>query len=585
MVSGTTIRRRYRRLSAINIFTALVLSVVCALVAGNLADDAMRVRLHAAANETLAVQTEALVGLLDTHRLLPALLSHRPDVQELFVRRDDPAAQDEARRIAARAVGYSGAMEVTFLYPDGTLMTDGVGAAQDRIDPDSSLISVALEGRLGREIRTLDNGKRAYVFTSAVRKDGRNVGIIAVYVSIEEVESTWSLSTNPIIAVDSGNQIVISNRPEWRQEPLATILPDEAGSFRATRGRKVIDYLAVSRDLPLLGWTLYVLTDLAPARAAGAFWAALTALGCIAIAVTAQALINRQNANEQRTRRNRATSLRLERIVRDRTKALIQTNATLEDEIEERREANRQLQKAQNELIQTGKLAALGQMSTALAHEYNQPLSAVKSYAENALTYLERKRIPEAAENIRLISELTDRMAEISRHLKNFARRPNPTYAAVPVDKVVADSLSVAASRIRSDGADVDTTGVAPNLWVRAGHVRLQQVLVNLVLNALDAMQGQPRPTITIAATLMGGRVNLTVADKGRGIAPDVIDQIFDPFFTTKEVGRGLGLGLSISYNIIKDFGGQLSAANQPEGGALFTISLEEGGKNREAAE
>ena len=224
-------------------------------------------------------------------------------------------------------------------------------------------------------------------------------------------------------------------------------------------------------------------------------------------------------------------------------------------------------------------------MSTALAHEYNQPLSAVKSYAENALTYLERKRIPEAEENIRLISELTDRMAEISRHLKNFARRPNPTYAAVPVDKVVADALSVAASRIRSDGADVDTTGVAPNLWVRAGHVRLQQVLVNLVLNALDAMQGQPRPTITIAATLVGDRVNLTVADKGSGIAPDVIDQIFDPFFTTKEVGRGLGLGLSISYNIIKDFGGQLSATNQPEGGALFTISLEVGEKNREAAE
>ena len=346
MVSGTTIRRRYRRLSAINIFTALVLSVVCALVAGNLADNVMRVRLCAAANETLAVQIEALVGLLDRHRLLPALLSRRPDVQELFVRRDDPAAQDEAHRIAARAVGYSGAMEVSFLYPDGTLMTDGVGTAQDRIDPGSSLISVALEGRLGREIRTLDNGKRAYVFTSAVRKDGRNVGIIAVYVSIEEVESTWSLSTNPIIAVDSSNRIIISNRPEWRQEPLATILPDAAGSFRATRGSKVIDYLAVSRDLPLLGWTLYVLTDLAPARTAGAFWAALTALGCIAIAMTMQALINRQNANEQRTRRNRATSLRLERIVRDRTKALIQTNATLEDEIEERREANRQLRKA-----------------------------------------------------------------------------------------------------------------------------------------------------------------------------------------------------------------------------------------------
>jgi two-component system C4-dicarboxylate transport sensor histidine kinase DctB len=280
----------------------------------------------------------------------------------------------------------------------------------------------------------------------------------------------------------------------------------------------------------------------------------------------------------ERIARQHDQQAELEARVRDRTRDLDTANARLRAEVEERRTAEHQLRRTQAELVQAGKLAALGQMSAALSHEFNQPLAAVKSYADNAGTFLDRGRIEEARDNVGRISAMADRMAAISKHLRNFARRPQEKIGPVPLGAAIADALDLMQARIGKAGADVVYSSATPEVWVLGGRVRLQQVIVNLIGNALDAMGERAQKVVEIDVVTDGteteGTCRVDVRDYGPGLSEDALAQAFDPFFTTKSPGHGLGLGLSISYNIVRDFDGRLSAANHPDGGAIFTVSL-----------
>jgi two-component system C4-dicarboxylate transport sensor histidine kinase DctB len=265
----------------------------------------------------------------------------------------------------------------------------------------------------------------------------------------------------------------------------------------------------------------------------------------------------------------------LEARVAARTRDLDAANRQLLQEVDERRRTENRLRQTQADLVQAGKLAALGQMSAALSHEFNQPLAAVKSYAENARTFLERGRLDEVASNITHISKMADRMAKISQHLRNFARRPQDQLRPISLHGVISDALALMQPRLsRDDAKVVIVPSDVEDIWVTAGQVRLQQVLVNLISNALDAMQDCTHPQMDLSVAHTDGMVCVSLRDYGPGIDDAVRDQIFDPFVTTKAPGHGLGLGLSISYNIVHDFGGTLTATNHPMGGAIFTVTL-----------
>lgn len=214
-------------------------------------------------------------------------------------------------------------------------------------------------------------------------------------------------------------------------------------------------------------------------------------------------------------------------------------------------------------------------MSAALSHELNQPLAATRTYADNAGILIGRGRIDEAREAVGRIASLVDRMASISRHLRNFARKPNQKLGPVPLDEAVRDTLEIVAWRLKAAGAElaVDLGPAVP--VVHAGPVRLQQVLVNIITNAADAVEGLPDRRIELRARPDGERVRIAIADRGPGVPEAIAGRIFDPFFSTKGVGKGLGLGLSISYNIIKDFGGSLTVARRADGGTVATIVLD----------
>jgi len=284
-------------------------------------------------------------------------------------------------------------------------------------------------------------------------------------------------------------------------------------------------------------------------------------------------ILRRRRLNERMSAQREARQ-ELEKQVRLRTHDLNQTNVKLMSEVNERKAAEEELRKTQADLVQAGKLAALGQMSAALSHELNQPLGAAKSYADNAAAYLDRDNKEQARDNVTRISSLIDRMAAIAKHLRNFARKPNEKLSSVPVATVINDALEILNQRVKTVGAKVSVDLPSNELWVVGGQVRLQQVLVNLISNGLDSIEAAKIKKIEISAEKTNGNVIIRVRDFGPGIKPEAVGQIFDPFFSTKGVGKGLGLGLSISYNIIRDFDGKLTAQNHHEQGAVFTIEL-----------
>ncbi|WNJ99341.1 ATP-binding protein [Thalassospiraceae bacterium LMO-JJ14] len=232
------------------------------------------------------------------------------------------------------------------------------------------------------------------------------------------------------------------------------------------------------------------------------------------------------------------------------------------------------LAETQAELVQAGKLAALGQLSAGVAHELNQPLAAIRSYAHNAHRLMEKGNADAATDTIGRISKLVDRMAGTVDHLRNLARRPSPDIETVNLSKVTNDALQLMDSRIRDAGIDVVNRLMTDAIQVRAETIRLEQVLINLIGNAIDAMEEQPVRRLVISAEESGNTVTLMLEDSGAGIAEETLEKIFEPFFTTKEQGQGVGLGLAISYNIIKDFGGSVRASSARGGPTVFRIAL-----------
>ncbi len=558
---------------------------------------------------TLDLATQILRGALSRTEALPALLAERPILAQLLRDPDNsglvPFVNEQLRQTAL-------SLDLSDVY---LMDRDGLTIAASSYRTDRSFVgrsftyrpyfTDALAGGLGRfHALGTTSGERGYFFAAPVIDGTEITGVLAVKFTLDAFEATWADSASTIIVQDSSNVIFMSDRPEWhfrtlgpvpevaleaiattRQYPIARLTPlparraalGETGydliRFPAAEGGEVF---VMQTDLvAAAGWRVSILSPAAPARTQALTALGIAALAVLALMLTAAAIWQRRIRLIERLARQEEDQARLEARVRERTRDLNTANAQLRDEVEERARTEAQLRKTQAELVQAGKLAALGQMSAALSHEFNQPLAAVKAYADNAEAFLGLGRTEEAGENIRLISNMADRMASISKHLRNFARRPLDRTGPVPMLAVVEDALELMRPRLQGARATLEYAPPEAELWVTGGRVRLQQVIVNLIGNALDAMDGSSRPEIALTLDTEGARCRLSVRDHGPGLSEEALVQAFDPFFTTKAPGQGLGLGLSISYNIVRDFNGRLTAANHAEGGAVFTVELD----------
>jgi two-component system C4-dicarboxylate transport sensor histidine kinase DctB len=266
---------------------------------------------------------------------------------------------------------------------------------------------------------------------------------------------------------------------------------------------------------------------------------------------------------------------KLETRVNERTQELTEANVLLRKEIEDRKRVELALRNTRSELVHTAKMAALGQMSAGISHELNQPLAAIRSYSDNGLLFLKKNRLKEAMWNLEQISELTERMAQIGVQLKQFARKTSGQLSKVPLHGVIDGALEILSPLIRKSDVWIKVVIDPQDLNVCANHVLLQQVIVNLVSNAIHAVEGMPQQEIKIRGYRQEGKVWLSVADSGPGISPEHLPHIFEPFFTTKQSGQGLGLGLTITERILHEMNGEIRVGEN-EGGAKFLCILEE---------
>ncbi|MDW9520098.1 two-component sensor histidine kinase [Sinorhizobium meliloti] len=568
------------------------------------------------ANTALRLAVAALNGHLNRYQALPALIADHDDVKELVTRPRDRRLRGAVNSYLKEINELLKSSDIYVITPDGnTIAASNYDGPTSFVGENFSYRPYFQDALKGDQSRFYALGttslKRGYYFGAPIRVGGEIRGVIVFKVDIETIEASWQGGEYRIFVSDPEGIIFMSGNPAWLYAGILPLTPDRLARTEGSRryadarlrplpavqselsGHRLLrvsegserEYLALSHYMPEADWTVNVLTDTASVRTqALTTVAAVMLLLCLA-ALAIAIIIQRRTRLRERILMQEQAQEELERRVEERTADLARVNSQIEAEIAERRLTEQQLRQTQADLIQAGKLAGLGQMSAALSHEFNQPLAAAKTYADSAALLIERGRTAEASDNIRRISGLIDRMASISRHLRNFARKPNEKLGPVRLDEVVRDTLEIVETRLKAAGAEMDID-IGDELAVLAGSVRLQQVLVNVISNAADAVEGLDDRKLSVRAWREGGRAVLTVRDRGAGVAPAVAQRIFDPFYTTKGVGRGLGLGLSISYNIIKDFGGSLTVSNHSEGGAVFRIELALAGETgQEAAE
>ncbi|MCJ8238030.1 sensor histidine kinase [Peteryoungia algae] len=555
------------------------------------------------ANSALRLATSALAGHLSRYETLPALIADHDDMKELVLDPSNPALR-QAANVYLKDI--NALLESSDIY---VMTMDGNTVAASNFDGAASFVGENFiyrpyfyEAAAGMQARFYALGttsaKRGYYFSSPIRVNGAVRGVIAFKVDIEDIETSWRGGEYKILVHDPEGIIFMTGNPEWLYASVLPLTPERLERTTASRrysdatlrelpigaGRisehtlMTVDqaggareYLVLEQYMPDADWTVKVLFDTGNIHAqARTMLVAILLFLCLFVLGLA-VVIQRRARLQERMHMQIEAQAELERRVEERTSDLARVNL--------------QLRQTQADLIQAGKLAGLGQMSAALSHEFNQPLAAAKTYADSATMLIDRDRISEARDNLGRISNLIDRMASISRHLRNFARKPNEKLGAIAIEDVVEETLEIVSARLGTADATliIDLQPALPS--VRGGPVRLQQVLVNILTNACDAVEGLDDRKIELSARKASGSVVIEIGDRGPGVPPAIMQRIFDPFFTTKGVGKGLGLGLSISYNIIKDFGGSLTVGQRDGGGALFRIELLEAEAMNEAAE
>ncbi|QDY70735.1 ATP-binding protein [Qingshengfaniella alkalisoli] len=587
---------------------AALLCLVLGLIGYPRLQEAFFVQAGKRGEATLRLAVEGLNEALSRYEPLPALIAERPALKALLMSPDDPVLLAEVNERLRQTIHTLGVSDIYLMD------TTGMTLAASSYDKQRSFVgrsfsyrpyfTQALDGGTGRYFALgTTSGERGYFFAAPVEDGDRIIGVLALKFTVGGFEETWRQNESDLIVTDHKGIVFMSNRRDWhfraleplsgravaeieaqRQYPLGDVLPldnsarvlrDGLTLRRFTTGGERQEFVSSSQTIPKAGWTVTILTPTGPARAQAANVVMIAVAAVLIVGLVVLNVGQRRARLRDRMEAERAQTALLERRVRERTAELNAANEQLQQEVEERKTAETRLRSTQTELVQAGKLAALGQMSAALSHEFNQPLTAVRSYAENAVLLLKAGKTGAAGENLGHISGMVERMASISKHLRSFARRPGEAVNEIPLAPILRDALALARPRLDAAGAVVDAPdSERMDIWVHGGHVRLQQVMLNLLTNALDAMDGQGAPLIEITIDADAEQVILRLRDHGDGLDTETAERLFDPFFTTKQPGKGMGLGLSISYNIVRDFGGTLSARNHPEGGAVFELAL-----------
>lgn len=528
----------------------------------------------------LALASDRLTGQLQRYRELAVLTADRP----ALVAGINNGTDGTTRALLLKIADKTAALDIMLVDGQGRVLSSARGPIGVDLSH-TAYVKRAMQGALGRThgVRGLTDERVFYYAAPVFGARSEVLGAVVVVVNIAAIEWDWVGGNPAVFFTNDTGEVFISNRSElvfWRRTAgrEGLVPPDDgATSFDSYwQGQHEVwklgwgpylpqNALHLTRALPVVGMIGEALMDVRPAQRLARLQAA--AVAALFLAFGALLFV----ATERRRTLAQANAL-LEARVAERTVALEQSNTQLRREASEREGAQAALAKAQADLVQASKLSALGQMSAGISHELNQPLMAIRSFAENGLQFMERDKSEKATENLLRISDLARRMGRIIKNLRAFARQETESLVKIDVVAVLDSAFEMTESRLHKDGVVLQFDRPDAPIWVHGGEVRMGQVFVNLITNAADAMSVVTQKTLRVQID-HGEKLCLQFNDTGPGI--DVPDKIFDPFYSTKEVGasEGMGLGLSISYGIIQGFGGEIRGRNGSEG-AEFTVQL-----------
>ncbi len=525
---------------------------------------------------------------------IPAVLAQNPIFEQSLLDQQNPQVINKLNLYLSELQQVT---ESSDIY-----LTDamGVAIAASNWDKPNSFINQdysfrpyfieAISGRSGRyyAVGTSSN-KRGFYFANPVYHRGVVLGVIVVKVDISLIEQQSSgiaiASQYEFMISDPDNIVFLSSMSSWRFNSLTPLSQSKRFALNASKryaNRPIgelnlvpqfasgesnnpqvyqissIDgqeqYLEHHQNMPNANWNVHILAPMTPLYESlpPILLLAATLYSLLALFVL-YSLERRRNFIRMRQAQNQ-----LEQRVKERTLELEQ--------------ANNQLKDTQDELIQAAKLTVIGSLSASINHELNQPLAALRSYAQNTQTFIGRNMIEDARSNINIMIELTDRLADIIAQFKSFTRKSQGKDNATDINQSIEQALTIVQPEMDKQGVKLSLALLKDRCQIWGDSVRLQQVLVNLMSNAIVAMQQSKDRRLHIEV-YCDTKVNISIQDSGPGVRQSQMSKIFEPYYTTSE-RQGLGLGLSISQRIIESMQGSITVENAQQGGAIFHIIL-----------
>jgi two-component system C4-dicarboxylate transport sensor histidine kinase DctB len=567
------------------LIAAMALALCSALLAYTLTYRNTIADLKIQLDQTLILTARAVETEVARFGALPAIAAQDARILAALAQPNNAAHIDAANQYLATTAALSGA-SLLFLMDDTgtTLATSNHLTDMNLVGRNFSFrpyFEAAINGGNGRYYAIgAITGDPGYFLSTPITTNGAR-GVLVVKVDLRPLQDTWAQAGLATAIIDQDGVAFLSGAPEWLYRPTKSLSPAALTRIQNARTYDGVDLRspdpiltapdrALSSGGPVLiqtrpltddGWMLLAGTPYAPVTTT----AALSAMGAALLAFLATGLAKIAHQRRQ------LVALRL------RQNALLETRVTertrdLAHEVQARRQTEAELRAATDGLIHAEKMAALGRMSAAIVHEISQPLAAMEATlaaAEIALPPGQGKTLT----RIDTARGLVRRMQRTTKHLKSFSRKEQGDLTMVNLTQAIENAIDLTAPRARTAGVTPQFTPPNLPIHVRAGAIRIEQVLVNLLLNALDAVQGRDAPHITLTTTATAKITTLTVTDTGTGITPADLPRVTEPFFSTKISGESLGLGLSISQAIVQEFGGQIALASTPAG-TTVTITL-----------
>ncbi|WOI34417.1 ATP-binding protein [Tritonibacter scottomollicae] len=535
-------------------------------------------------DQTLLLTTRAVEAEVERLRALPAVVGEDARIRDALA--GDGPLQDANTYLEAVAA-HVGAEELFLINAEGDTIaasnwnTDGSYIGQNYAFRPYFQDAIT-EGQGQFYAIGVTTGIPGYFLAARVEVGGAE-GVVAVKQDLSILQDTWRAAEADIALADEHGVVFLSARPDWQYRPLVKLTPDALAQLVTTRAYEGVglgetapllteppvggdargrNWIARIGAVPATGGQVVAIRPLGALQLMAFGWAVLAALAALAVAATVKAL-------EQR---RQITALRLSQSEKMEAMVVART-ADLAREVDARRQAEADLRATQEALIHAEKMAAMGRMSAAIVHEISQPLAAM----EATLSAAEMGMKPPDAATVTRIGKARDmirRMQRTTKHLKSFARKENAELSLIDLRTPLKSALDLVLPRAKVVGVTPDIQVPEGKVPVMAGAVRVEQVIANLLLNALDAIEAKPDSSVTVTLTTEGDQALIEVCDTGVGISEQDLPRVTDPFFSTKLTGEGLGLGLAICKAILTDFRGTLDIWSAPEQGTRVTIAL-----------